>query len=323
MDSYRWAFNFKEWHLNPNDLCFASKCLSSEEKTRILKFQYIRDVKAALSGRLLLHLMLCRLKQFIKTKTDDINIEFTRSNHGKPILDIKLDKPGTGDINNLYMTALHNYSFNISHQGSYSVLASSPIYNVGIDIMSIDNFVVNDPLNEKKDNSNIVIKKDIKNFFNTMRNVFTDNEWKYIKSAAKDSTKIERFLCNWCLKESFVKAKGNGISSKLLRSIEFSNINYDLISGDNYLKSGPKLALNNVVDNDWRFQCQKLDLHIIAIAFSKHVDNDCKNDIFDLIEKEPMDFTYLTFEDIKQLTEQLIYNHDIDVNFADSIMQKL
>ena len=53
-------------------------------------------------------------------------IKFERTEKGKPFLRNEIE------------TALPNFSFNVSHQGQFAVLATEPEWQVGIDVMRVE-----------------------------------------------------------------------------------------------------------------------------------------------------------------------------------------
>ena len=93
-----------------------------------------------------------------------------------------------GDKGKPYLKNYPNINYSLSHSGDYAICAFSD-YKIGIDI-------------EKTDGYNLKIAK----------RFFTDREYNHIVNA-KDSK--EEFFRLWVLKESFIKATGDGLSLPL------------------------------------------------------------------------------------------------------------
>lgn len=248
MPSIRWAFNFSKWEPTEKEFLLASSCLQLEEKERIGKFVYKKDAKASLVGRLL-------IKKFI------------HENSGIPYKSIKL----TRDSNNkpIWNNENLNYpklSFNISHQGSYAVLAGE-IGNklIGVDVMKLE-YTGGKKLNE---------------FFRLMNSNFTFNEWKNIKGFnISEDKQIINFCRHWALKESYVKALGVGITMDLSK-IDF-HINSEL--NNNKIINDTNLYINNVKEN-WIFEESLIDSnHCVSVALEKN-KYDFNNSSNDLIFK--------------------------------------
>jgi len=98
----RWAFNWKEWNPSEREFEHAISCIQSDEKERLKRFVFRKDVRASLVGRLLMRKFVNEYANLLYDK-----IIFVRDEHNKPIL-----KDNSTIV-----------SFNVSHQGSYTVLA--------------------------------------------------------------------------------------------------------------------------------------------------------------------------------------------------------
>ncbi len=98
-----------------------------------------------------------------------------------------------------------DWDFNVSHQGSFVVLAAerddrrsdgAPL-QVGVDVMKLTS-----------------PQEDLNRFFRLMRRQFTSAEWEQIR---REEEQLKTFYRHWCLKESFVKADGRGLNWELQR----------------------------------------------------------------------------------------------------------
>ncbi|EGI67750.1 L-aminoadipate-semialdehyde dehydrogenase-phosphopantetheinyl transferase [Acromyrmex echinatior] len=162
-------------------------------------------------------------------------ITFVRDEHNRPVLkDNSIIK------------------FNVSHQGSYTVLAGE-LRNVkiGVDVMTLD----------YKENKNVT------NFFRLMSKHFSTAEWEEIKGSGKSETEqMAMFYRHWALKESYVKALGVGIFVNL-GSLDFrtnSELSEDLVTTDTvlYVKE---------IKQNWLFEETLLDSrHCVAVALQEN-----------------------------------------------------
>src|SRR5690349_20450131 len=189
----RWAFDFLSWKPSLQDLKVAVSLIQPEEKKRLARFMFQEDFKASLSGRLL-------MRYFVRQAmlVDNHQIKLCRDEREKPYLK-EID--GESNFGNKVI------DFNVSHQGSFACLAgyvdnktaNCAKVKLGVDVMKIE-YTGGKPLAE---------------FFRLMTRNFSDDEWKYIKSFNSNVGKLEAFMRNWCLKESYVKNIGTGITVNL------------------------------------------------------------------------------------------------------------
>lgn len=250
-NNIRWAFNAKDWRPTYDQMLAISSYIQPEEKQRISKFFFIEDAKSSLVGRLL-------LRKYIFESTDIPyeNIRFGRNDSGKPFL-----------LNTNAMLL----SFNVSHQGDYAVLAGIADRDIGVDIMKIE-----PPAN-----------KDIQEFFRVMQRQFSPQEWRFIKAVRNEHIQISRFYRLWCLKESYVKNLGVGLTIPL-KDISFSIKHTDLKIGE--LVKNTVLYKENVICENMVFIESLLDeSHAVSVAIrTKDGDDDrvfmVKFDILDFEE---------------------------------------
>ena len=226
--SIRWAFNWSNWQPTEKELLKIVSYLQIEEKERIGKFVFRKDVKASLIGRLM-------MRKFVNEHTDIPynEIVFARGKNNKPTL----ENPGK------------SVSFNISHQGSFTVLAGeNRNVKLGVDVMKLE----------------YTGGKRLSEFFRLMDRNFSPREWAEIRggTGTPESDQIAMFCRHWALKESYVKALGVGIVTDL-RTIEFRTFSK---LRENELVTDTSLYINEVRQN-WFFQESLLDSeHCIAVA---------------------------------------------------------
>ena len=148
-------------------------------------YRYLHDAKATLAGRLFIRMLGACIVQ-----DNDSILSMARSPKGRPYF------TGGGG---------QDWDFNVSHQGSFVVLAAerddrrsdgAPL-QVGVDVMKLTS-----------------PQEDLNRFFRLMRRQFTSAEWEQIR---REEEQLKTFYRHWCLKESFVKADGRGLNWELQR----------------------------------------------------------------------------------------------------------
>ncbi|XP_055909673.1 L-aminoadipate-semialdehyde dehydrogenase-phosphopantetheinyl transferase [Eupeodes corollae] len=244
---YRWAVDLKNFTPSLSQLTSACSFVQAEEKTRLMKFHFIDDFLSSLVGRLL-------MRKFISETTNlrYNEIIFDRDVRGKPYLKF----PNVG---------LPPISFNVSHHGTMVVLAGvtvdvnnandsqhtlkKPDFAVGIDVMKIE----------------YTGGQTLSNFFRIMTRNFSDSEWRYIKQDENtEQDSLKAFIRHWCLKESYVKNIGVGLTVDL-QKISFS-IQDDLETDKIVTSTG--LCVNGFPARKWVFEEHMLDKdYCVSISF--------------------------------------------------------
>ncbi|XP_053684741.1 L-aminoadipate-semialdehyde dehydrogenase-phosphopantetheinyl transferase [Sabethes cyaneus] len=256
----RWAFDLAGWRPTAADLLLATSCIQPEEKQRMAKFVFRDDFNASLIGRLM-------MRRFVHLATglQYDRIEFDRDLKGKPFL----KNEGFA------------VDFNVSHQGRYAVLAGliptgddgGPVMDggkqprIGVDVMKIE----------------YSGGKSLGEFFRLMNRNFSDEEWQYIRSQQDENDQLEAFMRNWCLKESYVKNVGIGITVDL-RKISFSIRSKKLDTKSSVCDS--TLKLNDELLKNWRFEESLIDKnHCVAVALENVPDDaDLTANCFQIID---------------------------------------
>ncbi|XP_037041688.1 L-aminoadipate-semialdehyde dehydrogenase-phosphopantetheinyl transferase [Bradysia coprophila] len=270
----RWAFDLSTWRPSLNELLLATSCIQTEEKTRLAKFMFREDFDGSIIGRLL-------MRKFVR---DTINIpyeeiRFDRDARGKPLLAPSQHHPSS-----------HYVDFNVSHQGSYAVLAGCCLSSdhrksqelsttIGVDVMKIE-YTGGKPLSE---------------FFRIMHRNFTASEWKCIRNNSDELGQTKAFMRHWCLKESYVKNVGVGISMDL-QKIDFT-LNTKTLSS-NQVVTDTTVKVNGDLLENWIFEESLIDNeHSVAVAIENHNDS-----------KDSHTFQLVTFDDLTRDSVPLLDN---------------
>ncbi|XP_040040835.1 L-aminoadipate-semialdehyde dehydrogenase-phosphopantetheinyl transferase isoform X3 [Gasterosteus aculeatus] len=224
MGSVRWAFRCGTWTPSRSEWLFAARCVQREEKDRIGQFVFARDAKSAMAGRLLLRKLV---HDRVGIPWSEIRLD--RSPRGKPYLAAPL-KVGTDSV-----PEPPSWSFNLSHQGEYAVLAAEQGMQVGVDIMKIT----------------MPGSSSVPEFFRIMTRQFTAYEWSVIQSSGLEHQQLAAFYRHWALKESFIKAIGTGLGFNLQR-VEF-HLPPEPLSQKCALRQ-TKMLLDEEEEGDWVFE---------------------------------------------------------------------
>lgn len=233
MGSVRWAFRCGSWTPTRSEWLFASRCIQPEEKERIGQFVFTKDAKSAMAGRLLLRKFVCE-----KMNIPWAHIRLERSPRGKPYLAAPA-QDGPASL---------SWSFNLSHQGDYAVLAAEQGIQVGVDIMK----------------TVMPGSSSVPDFFRIMTRQFTAYEWSVIRSAGSERQQLAAFYRHWALKESFIKAIGTGLGFNLQR-VEF-HLSPETLAGTQPVRQ-TTMHLDEEEQDDWVFEeCLLDDDHHVAVA---------------------------------------------------------
>ncbi|KAM4742338.1 LOW QUALITY PROTEIN: L-aminoadipate-semialdehyde dehydrogenase-phosphopantetheinyl transferase [Anableps anableps] len=234
MGSVRWAFRCGSWTPSRSEWLFAARCVQLEEKDRIGQFVFAKDAKSAMAGRLLLRKFVC---ERMGIPWSQIRLE--RSPRGKPYL--APPSQVTADFD-------PSWSFNLSHQGDYAVLAAQQGVQVGVDVMK----------------TTMPGSNSIPEFFRIMTRQFTAHEWSTIQSVGSEHQQLAAFYRHWTLKESFIKAIGTGLGFNLQRA-EF-HLSPELLTQGMVLHQ-TKMHLDEEPEELWVFEESLLDAdHHVAVA---------------------------------------------------------
>lgn len=229
MCTARWVFDCLSWKPIHSELIMALSAIQPEEKERIAKFVFMKDAKSSLVGRLLMRKFIC--------DSSDIpwnDVKILRDSHEKPFFKSSACPP------------IH---FNVSHQGRYVVFAGEVNRGpIGIDVMEMD----------------YKGGKSISEFFRLMNRNFAPVEWQTIKEPKEELDQLKMFYRYWCLKESYVKATGTGITIDL-RTIVFK-VNSKVLRRGDYV-SDTVLYVNGIEQQKWEFHESLIDeSHCVCVA---------------------------------------------------------
>jgi len=259
----RWYFNVSRWRPTKDDWLELTSSIAKDEVERIHKFNFKDDSKSSLIGCALIRKFLS-----LATRIPSNEIILERDSHGRP----KINESFISNSRSTLPFWPRLLDFNVSHSGDYCVLAgiwssaSSDELDlirsvrVGVDVTKVV---------QKK------TKQELDRFLSLMsRREFTRDEWDTVEQVSDDRQKCINFTRLWCLKESFIKAIGLGLSFKLQR-IDFRfpedvryNISIRTLIDRTFLNS-TRVLIDKSLAEDWRFLETALDEdHYVALAYN-------------------------------------------------------
>ncbi|XP_014070663.1 L-aminoadipate-semialdehyde dehydrogenase-phosphopantetheinyl transferase isoform X2 [Salmo salar] len=272
MVGVRWAFRCGSWTPTRSEWLLAARCVQREEKERIGQFMFAKDAKSAMAGRLLLRRLVC---DRMGVPWADIRLE--RSPRGKPYL----ANPACSSPESV------GWSFNISHQGDYAVLAAEQGLQVGVDVMK----------------TTMPGSSSVPEFFRIMTRQFTDYEWSVIRRAGSEWEQLTMFYRHWVLKESFIKAIGTGLAFNLQRA-EF-HLSPEPIA-DGKVCRRTTMHLDEEEEEVWTFEETVLgkDHHVAVALRPRHTVRSVPAPP-PAITYPPPSFTFLSFSDLISMATPL------------------
>ncbi|XP_058987806.1 L-aminoadipate-semialdehyde dehydrogenase-phosphopantetheinyl transferase [Musca domestica] len=275
----RWAFDLNTWSPTLTQLTQAVAAIQPEERARLLKFYFINDFLSSLVGRLLMRKYVSQCSHLPYHE-----VQFARDARGKPYW------VQTNNEDDQQTSQRHHLCFNVSHQGNFVILAGmqnvsssesthkdEDDFGIGCDVMKLE----------------YAGGKDLKEFFRIMNRKFADSEWRFINQPHfNQQQQLKAFMRHWCLKESYVKELGVGIT------IDLQKIAFTVDSSRELLVESPPLSGTTMKCNDvpmFNYYFEEHMLHpkyCAAIAFRNYKPEKVEN------------FTYLKIDELLRPNEQ-------------------
>ncbi|CAF0862412.1 unnamed protein product [Brachionus calyciflorus] len=213
----KYCFNTSVWSPTKIEWLTLLSSLPKDERERITSYMFKRDSKQTLMGQILIRFCL---KQFLNT--DWSNICIGRNAKGRPFLKIK-ETLCLSRLNNLD----HTIDFNVSHSGDYTVIIAGffPLKKksddledgpkVGCDVMKID--IDRSKIKFPNESDEFLFQHQLELLERVIDTKFSNIEKNYIHNRPNPVEKLTAFYRLWCLKESYVKAVGDGMGFDIKR----------------------------------------------------------------------------------------------------------
>uniref|UniRef100_A0A5S6QXW8 L-aminoadipate-semialdehyde dehydrogenase-phosphopantetheinyl transferase n=1 Tax=Trichuris muris TaxID=70415 RepID=A0A5S6QXW8_TRIMR len=261
--SLRWAFRLSSWNPTASEWKRSLEYIQPIEAERVGRLRCKQDALATVAGRLMLRKAVC-----LGTGLRWSDIHLNREPNGKPFL--------TNDVP-------AQYAFNVSHHGDFVVLAAGAYAFCGIDIMR---------LQAPK------VRKTMASYLELMKSNFSSNEWATFWSPQlDDSARLRLFYRYWCLKESYLKATGQGVHCELFR------LDFRLGNSAGNLRTNTRLCIDGRRVEDVCFEESSIsEDHVACVCYSDaHLPSDCRG-----YHQSEMSFRHICWS---YLTEDAIELH--------------
>jgi phosphopantetheine--protein transferase-like protein len=261
MQIVKFYFNTGKWSPTRFEWLECLKFLSKDEQDKIIRPMRAEDCKFKLISSLL---MRYTVRLLLNVDSGLIGIE--RTDEGRP-----------------YCTNSELVDFNTSHAGDY-VIVGGILFNhknkirIGCDVMKIDTSST----------------KQLKTFERIKSKSFTQNEIKHIDAEQDANEKLLIFNRIWSFKESFYKARGDGINAgKKLAYIESSMS--DCIK-TLHCTTNTKLVADGKQNTGAKFFEELVDGHIMTVCLLDESSEFCKD--FDIDYLNNVLFQELSIDEI-------------------------
>ncbi|GAA5983067.1 hypothetical protein JCM10908_000143 [Rhodotorula pacifica] len=204
--------------------------LDAETRRDVGKFRFLRDARRCLLGRLLRRFAVCQ-----RLDVPWAEIAFQKTTRGRPELLLRED-------------ADRQLDFNVSHDADVVALASvtfpsqCPI-RVGVDVMQVKNPWEGSSVGE---------------LIEGLAEQLSEQEIAALSDLNSDDARLERTLALWTLKESYVKAIGDGLHFDL-KSLDFRFGPSSPSAGGRTANFGQAYLCGKVLEG-WQFFLRQLHL---------------------------------------------------------------
>lgn len=315
----KYCFNTSSWNPNRVEWLQLLTSITKEERDKVTRFSFKCNSKQTLIGRVLIRYCLKNL----------LNIEWSclcigQTAKDRPFLKIK-ETLCLAKMNSLP----YHVDFNVSHSGDYIVIfvgisslnstrkAENDLddyFKLGTDVMKIE-IDERTRLNNPGDNEEAIFQKELNRHERVIESKFSNVERNFIYNKTSPVEKLSAFYRLWSLKESYVKALGDGIGFDLKRIevVPSSELFIDLISKrhlvamDTQLYVDAKLVktckfyeqyfTNNLLNPKAATPSARTQLHIISACVIDKEKNQSNSSNMEM-RTEMNEFVEISLEDI-------------------------
>ena len=218
----KYCFNTNKWAPTKTEWINLLCSLPKDERERIARYMFKQDCKQTLIGQILVRYCL---KNLLNLKWNHISI--ARDGKSRPFLNLT----ETAKLSNVKTVKNAITDFNLSHSGDYAAIVTGLVLNtssstneasngnmfkIGTDMMKID---IERSKLANPDESNIynLYESELSRYARIIGSKFGEAEQSYINSRSNAIEKLTAFYRLWCLKESYVKAIGDGLTFDVRR----------------------------------------------------------------------------------------------------------
>ena len=290
----KYCFNTSIWTPTRLEWYNLLSALPNDERERISRFMFKSDLKQTLIGQILIRYCL---KHLINIEWNHLSLD--RNAKGRPFLKLK-ETLSSAKMSNFD----HLIDFNVSHAGDFCIIAagvhsvptssssngsssskkagetqeSTPDENfkIGTDVMKID--ITQTRASYPHDDDETLFKKELIKHDRVINSKFSTLEKNYIYNRPNPVERLTAFYRLWCLKESYVKALGEGIGFDLRRveCVIHSELFIDLSSRKYLIVNDSQLFIDSKPVKNCKFyeqyymntfsSAEKSHLHIMTMC---------------------------------------------------------
>ena len=201
----KYCFNTSVWTPTRDQWTQMLACVPGEEREAIHRFVFKSDCKQRLVGQLLVRHCLHAL---LGVSSAQLVIE--RNAKGRPFL---------ASHHQLLQQQQQHVDFNVSHAGDYVIIAAGLCDNsaqircqLGVDVMR-----VGAQQQQQQQSNDGAFAAELARHQRLIGSVFSRAEAAYVNNRASGVESLTAFYRLWCMKESYVKARGDGVGFDLKR----------------------------------------------------------------------------------------------------------
>lgn len=316
----KYCFNTSTWKPNKVEWLQLLSSITKEEREKVTSFAFKSNSKQTLIGRVLIRYCLQKL----------LNIEWSclvigQSSKERPCLKIK-ETLNLAKMNSMQ----YHVDFNVSHSGDYTIIFagistlnsakksndndSDDYFKLGTDVIKIE-VDERTRLNNPQDSEEAIFQKVLNRHERVITSKFSNVEKNFIYNKVSPVEKLSAFYRLWSLKESYVKAIGEGIGFDLKR-IEVhpsSELFIDLIIKRHLVAMDTQIYIDSKLVKNCKFYEQyftnnllnpkedssnvKTQLHIMSACIIDKEKNQSQTSSMEA-RTEMNEFTEMSLEDI-------------------------
>ena len=250
----KYCFNTTVWIPSRSEWLLLLSALPKEERDRICSYMFKRDSKQTLIGQILIRYCL---KLLLNINWQNICIG--RNTKNRPFLKVR-ETLCLSQLKSIDFSA----DFNVSHSGDYCIIVAgkfpakkkddleeSP--RLGSDVMKID--ITRSKLKYPNESDQFLFQHQLDLLERVIESKFSNVEKSYIYNRPNPVEKLTAFYRLWSLKESFVKAQGDGIGFdiKRIECIPRSELLFDLNSKKGVVVDDTQIMVDSKLVKNCKF----------------------------------------------------------------------
>ena len=279
----KFCFNTTTWQPTKSEWVHLLSSIAKDERDRVSRYVFKRDSKQTLMGQVLIRYCL---KNLLNIESNNLCIG--RNAKERPFLKLKESLALAKQTN----TSDYLVDFNVSHNGDYTIICAGMVncnlkklddiensFRIGTDVMKID--IRNRTNASQNETDEELFEKELTKHERVINSEFSDVEKNFIYSKTNPVEKLSAFYRLWCLKESYVKALGEGIGFDIKRveTVPNSELFIDLLRKKHLVVDDTLLMVDSKLVRNCKFyeqyftsstntniQTGRVQLHVMTVC---------------------------------------------------------